>query len=574
MKKTKHRYFSEHRVSKVTSLGSSRSSGHEDVFGDNGGNPSTSSTATSWSEADDWSQLSLESERIDTSKIYNQDLAWNAAQDYEKDFSGEFEESSEEDVWMTSIVDDIHDNSHYAEGDDGEYISLFDSQFEEDTNTEDESSSGNDLEDMSSEIAMLVRCNENPDDLLISEGRAYAPLTEQEKNDVFQLVQIKDDKLVATEFFRDAVAKIFHQHAVADVMDGVLSLDRRGVSRWMTQALTSEDHGRQVSPHDRRVLQALSDHGSYGSGRLLEEDFQNLYLKTIVGTHPDKKVSWKRHLALRQTFVDAVWRDLRNHGILSPAELERQELLAKAARGPATLSAASTMMQETLMDECQILDWDYSDSSSASSSLSESATKDRQTASKSRSSHHLVEMAPNTKTPLWMKDGEFVFIDEESCIGCMQCVNVSPDSFLMLDSGRARTFEQRRTPDVNQAVASCPVACMHRVTYQELKEYESARDEGDGRDDHRYLGQGRHIPLYVAGIDSDNNRKSSWYHTLKEKCLSSSQCPQKGCYNCPKFSQPGGNPFFQARQKRQNHIRAEYFVDHGDFDPWRKSAEL
>ena len=26
--------------------------------------------------------------------------------------------------------------------------------------------------------------------------------------------------------------------------------------------------------------------------------------------------------------------------------------------------------------------------------------------------------------------------------------------------------------------------------------------------------------LFVAGIDSDNNHKSSWYHTLKHRCLS------------------------------------------------------
>ena len=90
----------------------------------------------------------------------------------------------------------------------------------------------------------------------------------------------------------------------------------------------------------------------------------------------------------------------------------------------------------------------------------------------------------------------------------------------MLDSGRARTYNQRHSPDVDQAVASCPVNCMYPVSYTELQEYETARDEGDGRSDHRHLGHRRgNTPLFVAGIDSDNNHRSSWYHTLKGKCI-------------------------------------------------------
>lgn len=103
----------------------------------------------------------------------------------------------------------------------------------------------------------------------------------------------------------------------------------------------------------------------------------------------------------------------------------------------------------------------------------------------------------------------------------MQCANVSPSSFMMLESGRARTFRQRSSPDVEQAIASCPVNCMHSVTYRELEAYESARDLGDGRTDHKYLGQ-QSTPLHVAGMDSDKNRRSSWYHTLKHRCLGTS----------------------------------------------------
>ena len=90
---------------------------------------------------------------------------------------------------------------------------------------------------------------------------------------------------------------------------------------------------------------------------------------------------------------------------------------------------------------------------------------------------------------------------------------------MMLESGRARAFDQRSSPEVDQAVASCPVDCMHAVTYRELKEFEDVRDQGDGRSDHKYLGR-KQTPIHV--VDSDHNRRSSWYHTLKHKCLGES----------------------------------------------------
>ena len=110
-----------------------------------------------------------------------------------------------------------------------------------------------------------------------------------------------------------------------------------------------------------------------------------------------------------------------------------------------------------------------------------------------------------------------VFIDEESCIGCMQCAFVAPASFRMVENGRVRAFAQRKAPEVSIAVSTCPVNCMHYVAFRELKELENARDHGDGRDDHRHFGSsssrgyiGR-IPLHVSGMDSDANHRSSWY---------------------------------------------------------------
>lgn len=142
-----------------------------------------------------------------------------------------------------------------------------------------------------------------------------------------------------------------------------------------------------------------------------------------------------------------------------------------------------------------------------------------------------------------------------------------------MEDGRARTFAQRSSPDVNTAVSACPVDCMKHVSFRELKEFEDARDNGDGRDDHRHMGHGN-TPLNVAGIDSDANHKSSWYHFLKNKCFMSKSCPQAGCFDCPYSSEPGKNPHFIEKLQVANHVRANHFIETGAADTYRKSADL
>lgn len=87
----------------------------------------------------------------------------------------------------------------------------------------------------------------------------------------------------------------------------------------------------------------------------------------------------------------------------------------------------------------------------------------------------------------------------------------------MVENGRFRAFAQRQSPDVVVAVSTCPVNCMHFVSFDELKELETARDHGDERDDHRHFGSsstrgyiGR-IPLHVSNRDSDAAHRQSWY---------------------------------------------------------------
>jgi len=509
----------------------------------------------------DYSDTSSEwASSVDSETDETDDDETGPSVEYEQVNNGEISEKelwSDDDIWVRDAVDEIN-NAYTAV--DGQ--PLYDTSF-------DEPSADHSIKDsierkMDDEIAMLVRCNERPESLLIEEGRALPPLSEEEKNDVSQLVVWNKDTFEATEFLRDAVSKMFREHAAPSVKDGILSMDRAGVASWMTKSLQGVEKGK-VSQHDKRVLRTLSSFGKYGSGRMVEEEFQNLYLDCIVG---DKPSSAKRHLEFRTDFRDAVWRDICAHGMLPPIEKERLLFLEKINIKDSELSSRGYIGgsdkedEQFFVDECEILDWDF---------RAPEQKKGREHGEDYRleSSHRLVDMSNDQKTPLRIQDGDFVFIDEESCIGCLKCSNIAPSSFLMLESGRARTFVQRAGVDVKEAVDACPVNCMHKVSFQELSTMETAREKMEDSP-HRM----RHIPLHVAGMDSDQNRRSSLYHTLQAKCVTSTSCPQKGCYDCPSYRHPGENPFFIAKHKQAEHVRAQHFIKNGDAKFFRKYVEL
>lgn len=146
----------------------------------------------------------------------------------------------------------------------------------------------------------------------------------------------------------------------------------------------------------------------------------------------------------------------------------------------------------------------------------------------------------------------------------------------MMESGRARTYFQRAALDVDDAVLSCPVSCMHQVSFQELSKCEIARD-GNGKEgdaDYSPPHHQGHIPLHVARRDSDRNRRTSLYHSLRAKCVTTSDCPQKGCYDCPSFRNKGENPYFIAKHKKAEHARAQHFIKNGEAGFFRKAVDL
>mmetsp|Transcript_30335 Transcript_30335/g.63175 ORF Transcript_30335/g.63175 Transcript_30335/m.63175 type:complete len:782 (+) Transcript_30335:68-2413(+) len=570
--------------------------------------------------------------------------------------------SVQEHDFVDDMVDMISNNYlDYAD----DVVQLYDTDITLASNSQKGASSQNSgvdpFLDHDDEIAYMIRCNQSPQQLLISQGLALPELTDEvkykaefllEENQNMNMVRMNEltpslplqPKM--TSYFENAVKIIFNSYSnhieeeiVFDdeLKDGVVCnnrytitnslnqhksemkkseskqfMNREAIAQWMTRCLSSpfvpsemseqdafswkqsRDSGLfSIGPYDPSVIAILSRYSQHhGSGRLTWDEFKELYLecawngyirelkknRAIMGdVNGDIGVLIKgkknTEKMLENASLGIVWRDLEAHGIFSPAEEERLALLKELESLVSSYSSREPVSDpELLMDECLLFD-DYEDRLHHREYTDRNDDGryafDRLPAKKEKSSYELVEMTTDGETPKRIRDGQFVFIDEESCIGCAQCARISPASFKMIEeTGRARTFYQRNALDIEESVMSCPVNCMHMVSFDELKEMEKSRDSGDGN-----FGQWKsHIPLHVAGRDSDANRKSSWYHYLKAKC-SGERCPQRGCYDCPKYS-PGQNPFFKERHRRAEHIRALDFIASGEADKWRHVVEL
>ena len=71
-----------------------------------------------------------------------------------------------------------------------------------------------------------------------------------------------------------------------------------------------------------------------------------------------------------------------------------------------------------------------------------------------------------------------VYVDENICIGCKNCVHVAANTFYIEpEHGRARVFNQNGDTEelVEEARDTCPVNCIHWLDYTELKQLERKR---------------------------------------------------------------------------------------------------
>jgi ferredoxin len=380
---------------------------------------------------------------------------------------------------------------------------------------------------------------------------------------------------VPTDFFVGSVKDIFSEHATEERNLGIrngskseLVLDRNAVASWF-----SKSTGETVGPHERKVSEIISKYGYYGTGYLTESQFLRLYMEAATMHSPPvskQQIQSKRDLKFSDSYISLVWRDLENHGIRPPRVEEREK---KQNALDALLDSKKDIVgysyQDNFVDECEILEWKEGEHSTPRSS-SVSAMPGAELGTM-KSSHESVELASDHKTPKRLRDGDFAFIDEESCIGCTLCASIAPSTFRMLENGRARAFHQDNLPEIDIAVDICPVSVIHKVSYHELKEFEIARDVVG--EDHRHFGHSGHIPIHVARRESDVNRRTSVYHTLKQDCAKKS-CPQRGCYDCPLYAKPGDNPFFKENHRRAESVRAADFIESGHASKYRKIEDL
>ena len=68
-----------------------------------------------------------------------------------------------------------------------------------------------------------------------------------------------------------------------------------------------------------------------------------------------------------------------------------------------------------------------------------------------------------------------VWVEEAVCIGCRYCAHVASNTFVVEpDWGRSRAIRQDgdSTERIQEAIDTCPVDCIHWVSYEELPDLE------------------------------------------------------------------------------------------------------
>ncbi len=71
-----------------------------------------------------------------------------------------------------------------------------------------------------------------------------------------------------------------------------------------------------------------------------------------------------------------------------------------------------------------------------------------------------------------------IYVDELRCIGCTHCAHVARNTFYIEpDYGRARVIRQEGDSEalIQEAMDTCPVDCIHKVDYTELRQLERDR---------------------------------------------------------------------------------------------------
>ena len=166
----------------------------------------------------------------------------------------------------------------------------------------------------------------------------------------------------------------------------------------------------------------------------------------------------------------------------------------------------------------------------------------------------------------------FVYVDEETCIGCTNCATVARSTFMMTDElGRARVFRQGGDSDdlVQEAVSTCPVDCIWYVSWDDLVILEGERKGKVINNQARLVG-GSNIEAtgYYGsggwGVYANQGRPSSQSKaSIMKGGTRCNNCPGRGCRTCPLYG-VGQNPEYarkKAARKTKRQSNAATMID-------------
>jgi len=358
---------------------------------------------TSWGPADDWESLAIQQQNQNTDDFLSffedpaRDMARSIeleAQQHQQDLANT-NQSSDEDDFVSEVVDTIHSAIWDHDG-----PALYDTneKFDKYANSIDYS------DELGKEISLLVRCNEVPDNMNVEEGRALPDLLDEHKYNIQQLVVEKlvtgDEQSTSqyepTAFFSNAILKMFQytsRFSKGLKKEGPLVLTKEAVAKWMARSLDE-----QIGTYDRRVGATVARYGT--KGVMDQDQFMHLYMEAATSDMIEDVESWKKveslkRIKLAQPNFMNVWRDLENHGFSPPIVIERQRMQEKIDAEFDMKEKKVRADTNNFMDECEILEWGDNEHSSPRPS------------SRNKSSHELVEMCTDNKTPKRLRDGDF-----------------------------------------------------------------------------------------------------------------------------------------------------------------------
>mmetsp|Transcript_5479 Transcript_5479/g.8601 ORF Transcript_5479/g.8601 Transcript_5479/m.8601 type:complete len:412 (+) Transcript_5479:132-1367(+) len=189
-------------------------------------------------------------------------------------------------------------------------------------------------------------------------------------------------------------------------------------------------------------------------------------------------------------------------------------------------------------------------------------------------SHSQVEWDDETNEPVRT---QHVYVDEVSCIGCTNCAMIAQSTFFMEgEHGRARVFQQWGDDEetIETAIQTCPVDCIHYISYDELKRLEVERRGQNINNKARLVNQGE----YRSGAGSYQAKYGGGAQFTNQQVISGNMgsrcnnCPSRGCKNCPMFG-VGLNPEFQQKEEKRK-IRLAKAEMKKKMESQNKRAEL